>query len=74
VEKEEGKITTNLKIEGIKMAKKKMDNLELTLKEKLMMVSHEKLADILISLHESNNEIQKQLDIIFLLLKLCWSF
>lgn len=47
------------------MSNKKSENNELTLRELLIATSHEKLVDILLSLHAGNNDIQKQLDIIF---------
>jgi hypothetical protein len=47
------------------MPKKKLDQPELTLRELLTATNHEKLVDILLSLHTSNHDIQKQLDIIF---------
>jgi len=39
--------------------------LNMMLKEKLISAGAEKLADILLSLHESNKDLQKQLNIIF---------
>jgi len=47
------------------MSKKKSENNELTLKDLLLATNHEKLVDILLSLHANNHDIQKQLDIIF---------
>jgi hypothetical protein len=47
------------------MSKKNVKDTGLILKDKLMTVGSEKLADILLSLYDSNNGIQKQLDIIF---------
>lgn len=47
------------------MPKKKLENNELTLREFLIATNHEKLVDILLSLHSGNNDVQKQLDIIF---------
>jgi hypothetical protein len=47
------------------MSKKKLDNSKPTLQEQLMAADHEKLVDILVSLHTNNKDIQKQLDIIF---------
>ena len=47
------------------MPKKKSENSELTLREMLIATNHEKLVDILLSLHDSNHDVQKQLDIIF---------
>ncbi len=47
------------------MPKKKSENSELTLKELLIATNHEKLVDILLSLHDSNHDLAKQLDIIF---------
>ena len=47
------------------MSKKKLENSEFTLRELLIATNHEKLVDILLSLHESNNDLGKQLDIIF---------
>ena len=46
-------------------SKKKSENPEVTLKEKLMSASQEKLADMLISLYDNNIDLQKQLDIMF---------
>jgi hypothetical protein len=47
------------------MPKKKSENSELTLRELLIAANHEKLVDILLSLHKSNHHVGKQLDIIF---------
>ena len=47
------------------MPRKKSENSELTLRELLITTNHEKLVDILLSLHDSNHDIAKQLDIIF---------
>lgn len=47
------------------MPKKKSENSELTLREMLISTNHEKLVDILLSLHNSNHDVGKQLDIIF---------
>lgn len=47
------------------MSKKKSESNELTLRELLISTNHEKLVDILLSLHASNHNVQKQLDIIF---------
>lgn len=47
------------------MPKKKSENSELTLRELLITTNHEKLVDILLSLHDSNHDIAKQLDMIF---------
>ena len=47
------------------MDKKKSENSELILRELLIATNHEKLVDILLSLHENNHDVGKQLDIIF---------
>ena len=47
------------------MAKEKSEHSELTLRELLTAANHEKLVDILLSLHENNPDIAKQLNIIF---------
>ena len=47
------------------MDKKKSENSELTLRELLIATNHEKLVDILLSLHDNNHDVGKQLDIIF---------
>jgi hypothetical protein len=47
------------------VTKKNFKNNELTLKELLIATNHEKLVDILLSLHASNEDTQKRLDIIF---------
>jgi hypothetical protein len=47
------------------MSKKKSEFNKLTLKELLISTDHEKLVDILLSLRDSNHDVQKQLDIIF---------
>ncbi|MHC0449612.1 MAG: DUF6880 family protein [Candidatus Lariskella arthropodorum] len=47
------------------MSKKKSEPNELILRELLISTNHEKLVDILLSLHASNHDVQKQLDIIF---------
>lgn len=47
------------------MTKKKSENSELILREMLIATNHEKLVDILLSLHVSNHDVGKQLDIIF---------
>lgn len=47
------------------MSKKKVITNELPLRELLASTNHEKLVDILLSLHEENEEFQKQLDVIF---------
>ena len=47
------------------MDKKKSENSELILRELLIATNHEKLVDILLSLHDNNHDVGKQLDIIF---------
>jgi hypothetical protein len=47
------------------MPKKISENSESSLRELLLAANHEKLVDILLSLHDSNPDTAKQLDIIF---------
>lgn len=47
------------------MPKKESENNQLKLKELLMVADHEKLVDILLSLHANNHDMRPQLDIIF---------